>query len=95
MALREKKLKSRTFEFRVAEEERDLIHAAAKIRNTSPSNFVREHAISAAEAVIHEQTRFVLTEEQWNRLDQIFTEPPRVLPQLSKLFLLIVASKNL
>jgi uncharacterized protein (DUF1778 family) len=82
MAVQKKHLKTEKFDIRLSEEEQALIKQAAKIRRTTPTSFIREQAMVAAESVIHEQTRFVLTEEQWKVLNAAFNEPPRVLARL-------------
>ncbi len=84
MALQEKHLKSQKFDIRLSKEEQALIKQAAKLRRTTPTSFIREQAVVAAEGVIHEQTRFVLTGEQWQALDAAFAEPPRVLANLKR-----------
>jgi Uncharacterized protein conserved in bacteria len=84
MAVPEKRLKTQKFDIRLSEDEETLIKQAAKIRRTTPTSFIREQAVIAAETVIHEQTRFVLTKEQWNVLNAAFDEPPRVLPALER-----------
>lgn len=82
MAVERKRLKTEKFDIRLSEEEQNLIKQAAKIRRTTPTSFIREQAVVAAESVLHEQTRFVLTEAQWKVLDAAFNKPPRVLPKL-------------
>lgn len=84
MALPEKHLKTEKFDIRLSEEEQTLIKQAAKLRRVTPTSFIREQAVVAAEGVIHEQTRFVLTSKQWQALDAAFAEPPRVLPNLKR-----------
>jgi len=84
MALPEKHLKTEKFDIRMSAEEQALIKQAAKISRTTPTSFIRNQAVVAAESVIHEQTRFVLTDEQWKTLDAAFAQPPRVLPNLQK-----------
>ncbi|HEY9868971.1 MAG TPA: DUF1778 domain-containing protein [Candidatus Obscuribacterales bacterium] len=82
MALPAKRLKTQKFDIRLSEEEEALIREAAKIRRTTPTSFIREQSVLAAETVIHEQIRFVLTEQQWQALDAAFGQPPRVLAGL-------------
>lgn len=82
MAVQKKHLKTEKFDIRLSEQEQALIKQAAKIRRTTPTSFIREQAVVAAESVIQEQTRFVLTEDQWKVLDAAFNEPPRVLAAL-------------
>jgi uncharacterized protein (DUF1778 family) len=82
MALPDKQLKNEKFDIRLSGQEQALIRQAARLRRTTPTGFIREQAVVAAEVVIHEQTRFVLTEEQWQALDAAFAQPPRVLANL-------------
>lgn len=56
MALPDKHLKTEKFDIRLSEEEQTLIKQAAKIRRTTPTSFIREQAVMAAESVVHEQT---------------------------------------
>lgn len=80
----EKHLKTEKFDIRLSEEEQDLIKQAAKLRRVTPTSFVREQAVVAAEGIIHDQTKFVLTSKQWQELDAAFAEAPRVLPNLKR-----------
>ncbi len=80
----ERELKTEKFDIRMTEQERVLIKQAARLRRTTPTSFIREQAVSAAEGVVHEQTRFVLTEQQWQILEAAFGKPARVLPNLQR-----------
>lgn len=82
MAVERKRLKTEKFDIRLSEEEQTLIKQAAKLRRTTPTSFIREQAVVAAESVLHEQSRFVLTEDQWKILEAEFNKPPRVLSKL-------------
>ncbi len=64
MALPEKHLKTEKFDIPLSTEEQALIRQAAKIRRTTPTSFIRKQAVLGAEGVLHEQSRFVLTNEQ-------------------------------
>lgn len=83
----DKQLKTEKFDIRMSEEEQALIKQAANLERTTPSSFIRQSAIEAAESIVHDQTRFVLTDKQWNVLMAIFDEPARVLPNLRDSFL--------
>lgn len=85
MALQEKSIKSEKFDIRLTVEEQALIKGAAKLRRTTPTSFIRDQAVTAAENVMHEQTHFSLTKEQWQILDAAFKSPARVLPNLRKI----------
>jgi len=79
-----KKQKTEKFDIRLSQEEDAVIKQAACLLSTTPTNFIRQQAAVAAEAVIHEQTRFVVTEEQWKLIEQALNAPARVLPNLQK-----------
>lgn len=84
MALTGKNTKTEKFDIRLSREEEALIKHAASLQHTSPTNFIRQQAVSAAEAVVHEQTRFVVTEKQWRAIEEALSEPAKVLPNLQK-----------
>lgn len=83
MAVKEKR-KTEKFDIRLSQQEEALIKQAASLQRTSPTNFIRQQAVIAAEAVVHEQTCFLVTEEQWNLIQQALNNPARVLPNLQK-----------
>jgi uncharacterized protein (DUF1778 family) len=80
MSLKERK--SEKFDIRLSASEQQLINAAARLKHTTPTNFIRAQALAAAEQLVQQQTRFVLTKDQWDELDRIFAEEPKVLPNL-------------
>ena len=81
MALKERK--SEKFDIRLSASEQQLINSAARLKHTTPTNFIRAQALAAAEQLVQEeQLRFVLSTEQWEQLDRIFAEKPKVLPSL-------------
>lgn len=66
-------------------EDLELIREAAKLKHVDPSVFIRQHAVAAAEAVVLEQQRFVLSAEQWQAVNAAFKAPAKVLPKLSSI----------
>lgn len=84
MAPQEKHLKTEKFDIRLSQHEQALIKQAAKLCRVTLTRFIREHAVVAAERVIHEQTKFVLTSKQWQALNASFAQPTRVLPNLKR-----------
>lgn len=84
MALKEKQLKADEFGIRLSQVEQALIKQAAKLRRTTPTKFIREQAVVAAESVVHGHAQFVLTKEQWTVLESALNEPPRVLRGLKR-----------
>jgi len=76
--------KTEKFDIRLSQQEEAIIKQAATLQRTSPTNFIRQQAVVAAEAVVHDQTRFVGTNEQWRAIEQALSAPAKVLPKLHK-----------
>jgi uncharacterized protein (DUF1778 family) len=74
--------KTEKFDIRLSPKEEAVIKQAAALRHTSTTNFIRQQAIVAAEEVIHEQTRFVVTDEQWRLIEAALDRPAKILPNL-------------
>ncbi len=79
-----KNTKTEKFDIRLSQQEEAVIKQAAVLQRTSPTNFIRQHALVAAEAVVHNQTRFVVTEKQWSAIEEALSQPAKVLPNLQK-----------
>jgi uncharacterized protein (DUF1778 family) len=82
MAVRQQKTEK--FDIRLSQQEEAIIKRAASLQRTNPTNFIRQQAVVAAEAVVHDQTRFVVTDEQWRLIEQALNRPAKVLPNLKK-----------
>jgi uncharacterized protein (DUF1778 family) len=76
--------KSEKFDIRLSQQEEALIKQAASLQHTNMTNFIRQQAVVAAEAVIHDQTRFVVSDEQWQLIEAALDRPAKVLPNLQK-----------
>jgi uncharacterized protein (DUF1778 family) len=76
--------KTEKFDIRLSQQEEAVIRQAASLQKTNPTNFIRQQAVVAAETVVHEQTRFVVSDEQWKLIEQALNRPARVLPKLKK-----------
>ncbi len=61
------------------------LQAAAAAAHRSMSDFVLESALSRADEVLADQTRFVLGDEQWNAFQALLDAPVRPLPRLKAL----------
>lgn len=79
-----KEQKTEKFDIRLSPQEEAVIRQAAHLQNTNPTNFIRQQAVGAAEAVVHQQTRFVVSDEQWTSIEQALNQPARVLPNLQQ-----------
>jgi uncharacterized protein (DUF1778 family) len=76
--------KTEKLDIRLTSKEEAVIKQAAILRHTTASNFVRQQAIMAAESIIHDQTRFVVTDTQWQVIEAALKQPAKVLPNLQK-----------
>lgn len=76
--------RSKKFDIRWTEAEQDLIKQASALKKSTATSFIRENALAAAESIVCEQQRFVLTTEQWALVDKIFSSPAKILPNLKK-----------
>jgi len=70
---------------RVTEHQKEVLTQAARVANTTVSNFVLEKAYAGAQAVLAEQNRFVLPERQWDDFIRALDAPPKDIPELRKL----------
>ncbi len=80
----EKNTRTEKFDIRLSQQEEAVIKQAAKLQSTTPTNFIRQQAVVAAEAVVHEHTRFVVTAKQWKAIEDVLSQPAKVLPSLKK-----------
>ena len=62
-----------------------MIRRAAKLRQYSLTDFVVRSSQDAAEAVLAEQTRFVLPKAQWLAFNEALDAPARKIPELKRL----------
>lgn len=85
-APRAKQTRERRWNLRVERDEDELVRAASNAVDTSYSNFVRGAAVTEAQRVLADRTRFVLDDDQWQRFNELLDRPPRVPPGLRDLF---------
>lgn len=70
---------------RASLESKELIEKAARKENKNLSDFVLENALSAAEAIIADDSSFSLDDQQWKRFIAALDEPPRNIAALRQL----------
>ncbi len=75
-------LRTEKFDIRLSSEEQELIRLAASLQSTSPTSFIRQQAVVAAQTVIHENNRFVISDEQWQVIERVLNRKAKVLPNL-------------
>jgi uncharacterized protein (DUF1778 family) len=78
--------KSKRFNLRATPKQENLIRVAAKRRGLEITDFIIESACEKAEQTLSDQTHFVLDQAQWDLFMKALDEPPRVIPQIKKLF---------
>jgi uncharacterized protein (DUF1778 family) len=61
-----------------------LAHAA-RLRQTSLSKFMLEHAFEAAQQVLAEQVDMIMSPAEWKAFCKALDAPPRKIPALRKL----------
>jgi uncharacterized protein (DUF1778 family) len=72
-------------QLRLRREQKEAISRAAKLRQTTLSNFMLEHAYAAAQQVLADQVHFVLPPERWRAFCAALDALPRDIPALRKL----------
>ncbi len=70
---------------RIAPAVKILVRRAAKLRNDSLTDFVVRSSRDAAEAVLADQTRFVLPKAQWLAFNAALDAPAKEIPELKRL----------
>ena len=70
---------------RVSKKERALLTSAAEQARTSLSDYVRRHAIEAAELALMEQSRITIPAKDWERFEQWVTAPAKPVEALRQL----------
>lgn len=71
---------------RVSTSQKEVLEKAAEIKQTSLTSFVLDNSFAAAQEILASQVRFVLSEEQWNKFNEILEAPAKEIPALKNLF---------
>jgi uncharacterized protein (DUF1778 family) len=79
-------LKQTRMQLRLRPEQKHVIAQAARLRQTTLSNFMLQHAYNAAQEVLADQVHFILPPERWREFCRALDAPPRVIPALKSLF---------
>ena len=77
--------KASRFSIRVSATQKRVIAEAARIKDTTISDFVLEQSLTAAQQVIADQVQFKLPKKQWKEFCDALDAPPRMIPALRKL----------
>ena len=77
--------KQTKLQLRLRKEQKEVIVEAARLRQTTVSNFMLENAYAAAQQVLADQVHFALSPERWRAFCKALDSPPRKIPALKKL----------
>lgn len=77
--------KSERLQLRLTNQQKEIISKAARVKQTTMTNFILEKSYEAALEVLTEQTIFSLTDEEWDNFCQALEAPPKPIPALRKL----------
>ena len=72
-------------QIRLRAAQKDLLARAARLRQTSLSNFLLDHACAAAQQVLADRVHFALPPQRWEAFCRALDAPPRARPALRKL----------
>ncbi len=77
--------KSTRFSIRASAPQKKMIAEAARLKETTMSDFVLEQAVLAAQQVIADQAHFKLPKKQWKAFYAALDAPPKPIPALRRL----------
>jgi uncharacterized protein (DUF1778 family) len=86
MASRPRETKDLRWNLRVEDSEDALVRAASEASDTSYSSFIRSAAVSEAQRVLADRSRFFLSPPQWEEFEQLLERPPQIPEGLSRLY---------
>ena len=78
--------RTKRFNLRATPRQEQLIRVAAKRQGLNVTDFILVSACEKAEQTLTDQSHFVLNETQWDLFMKALDKPPRVIPQIKKLF---------
>lgn len=78
--------RTKRFNLRATPRQEQLIRVAAERKGLNVTDFILEGACEKAEQTLADQSHFVLNQTQWNLFIKTLDKPPRVIPQIKKLF---------
>ncbi len=78
--------KSKRFNLRVTSKQDHLIRVAANVRGIDATNFVIESAYEKAHEMLADRSHFILNEKRWAEFMKAPDAPPRIIPEMQKLF---------
>ena len=73
------------FSIRASATQKKVIAEAARIKDTTISDFVLEQSLTAAQQVIADQAQFRLPKKRWKKFCDALDAPPKKIPALRRL----------
>ena len=77
--------KASRFSIRASATQKRVIAEAARIKDTTISDFVLEQSLTAAQQIIADQVQFRLPKKQWKEFCDALDAPPKTIPALRQL----------
>ena len=78
-------IRSEKLDLRLSSSDKRTLEAAASVSSRSVSDFVRESALSRADAMLADRRAFVLSKAKWSAFQAALDAPTRSLPRLQRL----------
>ncbi len=78
--------RTKRFNLRATPKQENLIRVAAERQGLNVTDFILESACEKAEQALADQSHFVLNEKQWALFMEALDAPPRVIPEIKRLF---------
>jgi uncharacterized protein (DUF1778 family) len=73
-------------DLRLSQDAKQTLSAAAQAAHCSVSQFVLKSALERAAETLAERQRFELNAEQWKEFMDALDAPPKIVPQIQRLF---------
>ena len=83
--IQEAVLRGTKVQLRMRPMQKDVIVRATRIKQTTLTDFMVEHAFEAAQRILADQVHFYLSPAKWDEFVAALDAPPKDLPQLRKL----------
>jgi len=77
--------RSEKLDLRLTPQAKETLHAAARAKGRSVSEFVLESALAHAEEILPDRRQFFLNAEQWEKFLAALDAPPKPRPRLERL----------
>lgn len=82
----DRQTRTKRFNLRATPKQERLIRVAAKRQGLNVTDFILESACEKAEQALSDQTRFVVDGRSWDLFMKALDAPPKIVPQIRKLF---------